>query len=101
MINLNKAGHSRKPLPPSLNEVLVERYFNDGKTRAAPVDYAAQIIQRGRDHGLPGYIKWRSICNLPEVKSFKDLTGFVSTEVIDRLQGVYRFISFFLIIFFF
>ncbi|XP_031784875.1 peroxidase-like [Nasonia vitripennis] len=84
------AGHSRKPLPPSLNEVLVERYFHDGKTREAPVDYAAQMIQQGRDHGLPTYVHWRGICNLPEVESFKDLQDTIAPEIIERLQGVYR-----------
>ncbi|XP_011505664.1 PREDICTED: peroxidasin-like protein [Ceratosolen solmsi marchali] len=84
------AGHSRNPLPPSLNEVLVERYFHDGKTRETPVDYAAQIIQQGRDHGLPAYIHWRSVCNLQEVQSFKDLEGTVARDVISRLQGIYR-----------
>lgn len=87
---ISTAGHSRKPLPPSLNEVLVDRYFHDGRTRELPIDYAAQIIQQGRDHGIPGYVQWRKFCNLPEVKSFKDLEGTVEPTIIDRLQGVYR-----------
>ncbi|XP_014219673.1 peroxidasin homolog [Copidosoma floridanum] len=84
------AGHSRKPLPASLNEVLVERYFHDGRTRDAPIDYAAQMIQQGRDHGLPGYKLWRPFCDLPELNGFKDLEGTIAADVIHRLQGVYR-----------
>ncbi|XP_058801088.1 peroxidasin-like [Phymastichus coffea] len=83
------AGHSRKPLPASLNEILVERYFHDGKTSDAPVDYAAQTIQQGRDHGLPSYVNWRSICDLPQVQSFDDLEATIPREVIEKLRGIY------------
>ncbi|XP_015600962.1 peroxidasin homolog [Cephus cinctus] len=83
------AGHSRKPLPPGLNEILLGRYFHDGKTKEVAVDYAAQIIQQGRDHGLPPYAKWRKFCDLPEVNNFQDLVGTMSKETIDRLSSVY------------
>ncbi|XP_011298837.1 peroxidasin [Fopius arisanus] len=84
------AGHSRKPYPPSLNEIFLERYFHDGKTNDAAVDYVAQVIQEGRDHGLPPYIRWRAFCDMPDVKTFKDLSGTMSKDTIDRLQRVYR-----------
>merc|ERR1719220_980186 len=32
-------------------------------------DLVARNIQRGRDHGLPGYNKWREECGLKEIKS--------------------------------
>lgn len=84
------AGHSRKPFPPGLNEILLDRYFHDGKTNDVAVDYAAQMIQQGRDHGLPPYIKWRSYCDLPNVNEFHDLQETMLSETIDRLQRVYR-----------
>lgn len=84
------AGHSRKPLPPGLNEILLERYFHDGKSNDIPVDYAAQIIQQGRDHGLPSYVRWRSFCNLAHVSSFEHLRGAMSKDTIERLRSVYK-----------
>ncbi|XP_048260706.1 peroxidasin isoform X3 [Bombus terrestris] len=84
------AGHSRKPLPPGLNEILLERYFHDGKSNDIPVDYAAQIIQQGRDHGLPPYVRWRSFCNLTYVSSFEHLRGAMSKDTIERLRNVYK-----------
>ncbi|XP_044018997.1 peroxidasin homolog pxn-2-like isoform X2 [Aphidius gifuensis] len=84
------AGHSRQPLPPSLNEVLLDRYFHDGKTSDNAVDYAAQLIQQGRDHGLPSYTHWRSFCDLTEVKNFHDLESTMSNDTITRIEKVYR-----------
>lgn len=84
------AGHSRKPAPPGLNEILLERYFHDGKSDEAPIDLAAQYIQQGRDHGIPSYTKWRQFCGLSDVTSFSDFLGTVSKEAIRRLDLVYR-----------
>ncbi|XP_076245198.1 peroxidasin [Calliopsis andreniformis] len=84
------AGHSRKPLPPGLNEILLERYFHDGKSNDVAVDYAAQVIQQGRDHGLPLYVKWRSFCNLPDVNDFESLRGSMAKDTIEKLRAVYK-----------
>ncbi|KAG7190439.1 hypothetical protein KM043_006544 [Ampulex compressa] len=84
------AGHSRKPLPPGLNEILLERYFHDGKSNDPPVDYAAQIIQQGRDHGLPPYVRWRAFCDLTDVADFQELEGTMAKDTIERLQAVYK-----------
>ncbi|XP_012259672.2 peroxidasin-like [Athalia rosae] len=84
------AGHSRKPAPPSLNEILLGRYFHDGKSTETPIDLAAQLVQQGRDHGLPPYTKWRIFCGLPDVNVFDDLRGTVSKEAIQKLRSTYR-----------
>ena len=34
-------------------------------------DLIARNIQRGRDHGLPGYNKFRKYCNLKDLPSFR------------------------------
>ncbi|XP_034945371.1 uncharacterized protein Prp3 [Chelonus insularis] len=81
-------GHSRKPS--GLNEVLLGRYFHDGKTNEVAIDYAAQAIQQGRDHGLPSYTKWRLFCDLPEVTTFRDLESTMSRDFIDKLERVYK-----------
>ncbi|NP_001164313.1 peroxidase precursor [Tribolium castaneum] len=47
-------------------------------------------IQRGRDHGLPPYTSYRTLCGLPEVSQFKDLSDVMSPEVIESLSRVYN-----------
>ncbi|KZC12704.1 Peroxidasin [Dufourea novaeangliae] len=84
------AGHSRKPLPPGLNEILLERYFHDGKSNDIAVDYAAQVIQQGRDHGLPSYVRWRSFCDSPDINEFESLRGSIGKDTIGKLRAVYR-----------
>lgn len=54
-------------------------------------DFVAFTIQRGRDHGLPGYVEYRQACNLePSVGKFEDLTTVMKSGVIKKLKGLYK-----------
>ena len=45
------------------------------------LDLIALNIQRGRDHGLPGYIHYRELCGGSKITSFDQLGPNIAQEV--------------------
>ena len=54
------------------------------------LDLASINIQRGRDHGLPGYAQYRQLCSGAPVTSFTSLLAVMSEEAVGELKSVYR-----------
>lgn len=54
------------------------------------LDLAAINIQRGRDHGLPAYTKWREPCGLSPITDWNDLERVVGPLSARRIQSGYR-----------
>ncbi|CAH1239207.1 PXDN [Branchiostoma lanceolatum] len=58
------------------------------------IDLAAVNIQRGRDHGLPGYNAWREKCGLPRAPRFRDLAPQISDETTrEKLKSLYSHVD--------
>ncbi|KFM59457.1 Peroxidase, partial [Stegodyphus mimosarum] len=53
-------------------------------------DLAAVGIQRGRDHGLPSYPKWREVCGLSEIKTWDDLLSAMDLDHAEKLKEAYE-----------
>lgn len=45
------------------------------------LDAISLDIQRGRDHGLPGYNHYRKYCGLPTANTFDDFLDYIPMEV--------------------
>ncbi|KAM9176785.1 LOW QUALITY PROTEIN: eosinophil peroxidase-like [Mergus octosetaceus] len=58
------------------NQLLVEELRNHlfEQTAVMGLDLAALNLQRGRDHGLPGYNAWRRFCGLSQPQSAEELS---------------------------
>lgn len=63
------------------------RNFLFGPPGAGGFDLAALNIQRGRDHGIPGYNQLRKDIGLGSVSGFDEISS--DAEVVARLESVY------------
>ncbi|XP_053276431.1 eosinophil peroxidase [Pleuronectes platessa] len=55
------------------------------------LDLAALNLQRGRDHGLPGYNKWRKHCGLSQPKNLTELASVLNnTYIAKKLLDLYH-----------
>ncbi|XP_073952337.1 salivary peroxidase/catechol oxidase-like isoform X2 [Choristoneura fumiferana] len=53
------------------------------------LDVLAVDIQRGRDHGLPGYAQYRTLCGLPAATTFQNFADVIPQETVDKLMETY------------
>lgn len=53
------------------------------------MDLASLNIQRGRDHGIPPYVRWREPCGLSPIKTFKNLDRVMPLSIVKKFQSLY------------
>ncbi|XP_043859531.1 myeloperoxidase-like [Dromiciops gliroides] len=71
-----------------LNEEVQERLFK--QTEVMGLDLAAINMQRGRDHGIPGYNAWRRFCGLSEPQTVEELGDVLQNiELAEKLLALY------------
>ncbi|XP_026292684.2 uncharacterized protein LOC113217054 [Frankliniella occidentalis] len=78
-----------------INSVMTNSLFHAPGQPGPGLDLAAQLIQQGRDHGLPPYADWVSFCGgeAARPRSFRDLEVRMSAEAAAALQSVYANVS--------
>nr|XP_020821484.1 thyroid peroxidase [Phascolarctos cinereus] len=72
-----------------MNEELTEKFFilSDNGT----LDLASLDLQRGRDHGLPGYNDWREFCGLQRLENQTDLyTAIANRSIVEKIMELYK-----------
>ena len=72
-----------------VSKLLSNRLFEEKGKGFSGMDIAAINIQRGRDHGIPGYNKYRQFCGLQRASSFAEFLPEIPQTHIDKLQLVY------------
>ena len=75
-----------------MSQDLTQHLFetHDDLGRPFHFDLAAINIQRGRDHGVPGYTKWRLFCGLPPINTWNDMKLFVAPDSVNIFQQMYK-----------
>uniref|UniRef100_A0A6P7F5B2 Peroxidase-like n=1 Tax=Diabrotica virgifera virgifera TaxID=50390 RepID=A0A6P7F5B2_DIAVI len=56
-------------------------------------DIVSLDIQRGRDHGLPGYNDYRKLCGLPKASNFKDFMDVMTNNSVNILSKQYKHVD--------
>ena len=59
--------------------IQLTQHLFQGNTSRSGMDLVALNLQRGRDHGLAPYVKWRQLCGLRSVKSWKSYASVVAS----------------------
>ena len=59
------------------DDIINHLFEMKGNEKATAMDLVALNIQRGRDHGVPGYNSYRDACGLKRATRFNDLSDFI------------------------
>ncbi|KAF2366503.1 hypothetical protein FHG87_002743 [Trinorchestia longiramus] len=54
------------------------------------LDLYALNVMRGRDHGIPPYNEWRSVCGLQRAASFNDLATILPLASVNKFRKLYK-----------
>lgn len=69
---------------------LFERSSENSKFQTCGLDLVSLNIQRGRDHGLQGYIFWKEHCGLNGTTNFEDLIDIMDHSSLANIKAIYR-----------
>ncbi|KAF2884373.1 hypothetical protein ILUMI_21822 [Ignelater luminosus] len=75
---------------PEIKNHLFEEIRNNSNRSLRGLDLVSLNIQRGRDHGIPGYPSWRKHCGLRRPQNFSQLVGDIDDDSLARIQLIYR-----------
>lgn len=84
-------NNSLEKSDPYFTTELTEKLFaKDASPVVCGLDLVSLNIQRGRDHGLPGYPYWRKHCRLPTVDTWEDLSKAIDPQSFKTIRKIYK-----------
>ncbi len=73
----------------SITQEVTNHLFQEPGKRFG-MDLAALNMQRGREHGVPSYNRWREFCGFPVIHSWDDLRGIMSNHTVSSYANLYK-----------
>ena len=71
-------------------EDIVNHLFEVSRNdKASAMDLIALNMQRGRDHGIPGYNSYREECGYKKATTFEDLRDHISAGKIHKIFSIF------------
>uniref|UniRef100_V5I8I5 Peroxidase n=1 Tax=Anoplophora glabripennis TaxID=217634 RepID=V5I8I5_ANOGL len=80
------ATQSSQKIDRHFAEDLINKLYTNGHFG---FDVLSMDIQRGRDHGLPGYTQYRTLCGLRNAENFNDFSDVMPEKHINILSETY------------
>ena len=68
----------------------VRNHLFESAKNTGGLDLVAMNIQRGRDHGVPGYVKYVEICGGKPVTGWPDLETYIDPANVAKLRDLYQ-----------
>ena len=72
----------------SMTQEVTNHLFQDSDKHWG-LDLAALNMQRGRDHGIPGYNAFREYCGLPRAHTWNELSGAFTNDSLKHFASIY------------
>ncbi|XP_035230877.1 uncharacterized protein LOC118202791, partial [Stegodyphus dumicola] len=77
----------------SITSEVTNHLFEDNRVPFSGMDLVSLNLQRGRDHGLPPYNEYRTLCNKTRAKHFNDLKEDIPEHIVERIKSVYEHVD--------
>jgi len=86
-------SHTHNMVDRFITKQVTNKLFSENPPTALGLDLVTLNIQRGRDHGIPGYNTYRQWCGLRKATNFEDLVDIEDENVKQKFRKLYKHVD--------